>query len=107
MVKVKICGITNLADALAAISYGADALGFLVGQVHPSLSRFITPEEAARIVSQLPPFCSTVLVTHLALAHEILPVAKIATVTTIQFHGTTSSEEANKVRNELAWAKTY
>ena len=57
MVKVKICGITNLEDALMAVEAGADALGFVV--FHGS-SRCIFPENAAAIIRRLPPFVQTV-----------------------------------------------
>jgi phosphoribosylanthranilate isomerase len=52
MVKVKICGITNLKDALAAVEYGADALGFVFA---PS-PRQLTIEKAREIVDRLPPY---------------------------------------------------
>lgn len=48
--KVKICGITNLEDALAAESAGADFLGFIFEDLSP---RFIKPAEAAKIISKL------------------------------------------------------
>ena len=50
MVKVKICGITNLADARSAIEAGADMLGF--NFYRPS-SRFIEPAEVRKIVDAL------------------------------------------------------
>jgi phosphoribosylanthranilate isomerase len=52
-VKVKICGITNLADAMAAADAGADALGFIFCDNSP---RFVTVETAATFARQLPPF---------------------------------------------------
>jgi phosphoribosylanthranilate isomerase len=58
--RVKICGITNLEDAEAAIAAGADALGFILFEKSP---RFIPIEKAIRIVELLPPFVQTVAVT--------------------------------------------
>jgi phosphoribosylanthranilate isomerase len=57
MVRVKICGITNLADAMAAVHAGADALGFVFWEKSP---RYVEIEEAADIIRGLPPFVTTV-----------------------------------------------
>jgi phosphoribosylanthranilate isomerase len=107
VIKVKICGITNVVDALAAISFGADAVGFLVGQVHYSTSTFLSPEQVAEIIRRLPPFCSSVLVTHLSLPEQLLPILKIANVTTLQLHGETTPEEAVQIKKQLPFLKTY
>ena len=56
-IQAKICGITRLEDALSAVAYGADALGFVF---FSGSKRFIQPENARRIVQKLPPFVQTV-----------------------------------------------
>lgn len=84
MVKVKICGITNAADALLAASEGADALGFVFYKASP---RAVAPDEAGRIIRLLPPFVATVGVFVDQPAAEVAEAVKASGVRVLQFHG--------------------
>jgi phosphoribosylanthranilate isomerase len=83
-VKVKVCGITNLDDALAAVDYGADALGFVFYRGSP---RFIPPADAASLIRKLPPFVQTVGVFVNEVAEDIRTVAAMAGIGLVQLHG--------------------
>lgn len=86
MTRIKICGITCLEDAMAAVAAGADALGFVFA---PSPRR-IDPRTAGAIVSALPPFVRTVGVTVDAPPREIEAIVRLARVDVLQFHGNES-----------------
>jgi phosphoribosylanthranilate isomerase len=81
--KVKICGITNLKDALHAIHAGADALGFVFYEKSP---RFITPHDAKQIIDQLPPFVEKVGLFVNQSAKEIEQTAYASHITLAQIH---------------------
>lgn len=103
---VKICGIRRLEDALAALAFGADGLGFLVGRKHHSPD-FLDESDAAAIVAALPPNTSSVLVTHLADPDDIVTLATAIGVTIIQLHGDTSPAQAAVIKHRLPHIKTY
>lgn len=97
MTFVKICGITNLDDALAAIDAGADALGFNFYKPSP---RYVTPETAREIVDQLPKPVLTVGVFVNELSpQDVENLARRASVTAIQLHGDESPDYCHNLTN--------
>ena len=100
MVRVKICGIRNEEDLNTAVAAGADAVCFLVGQVHASPS-VILPGPAARLATALPPYVQPVLVTHLTEPAEILDLVSRTGIYTIQLHGGSTPEQVATLRDKL------
>jgi phosphoribosylanthranilate isomerase len=82
--KVKICGITNGADAAAAIEAGADALGFVF---YPKSPRAITREAARDIIAGLPPFVTTVGVFVNGVADMVKDIKEFCRLDKLQLHG--------------------
>lgn len=90
MVKVKICGITNLEDARLAVEAGADALGFIFVENTP---RFVTPEQVAPIIRRLPPFVTPVGVFWDHARGHVKAVAETCGLRALQFHGDETPED--------------
>ena len=82
MVRVKISGIRTLDAALAAVEAGAHALGFVFAR-----PRRVTPQEAERIIRELPPFVSRVGVFVDVPRQEVLEIAGDCRLDVLQFHG--------------------
>jgi len=97
MTLVKICGITNLEDALAAVDAGADTLGFNFYRPSP---RYIEPEEARRIIEQLPERIFTVGVFVNHTLEYVETILGLTGIRILQLHGDESPEycEALKLR---------
>jgi len=84
MVRVKICGITNVEDALLACELGADAIGLNFYSKSP---RCISPYTASKIIRKLPPFVATVGVFVNWQAAPITALAKALGLAAAQLHG--------------------
>jgi phosphoribosylanthranilate isomerase len=92
MVLVKVCGITNLDDALAAADGGADALGFNFYSRSP---RYIAPEAAQAIIDRLLPNYPRLLTVGVFVNESLDAIKKIAALTgvsALQLHGNETPE---------------
>jgi phosphoribosylanthranilate isomerase len=97
-VKVKICGITNLDDAMAAVDFGADALGFVFFGKSP---RYIPDSQAASIIKRLPSFITTVGVFVNEQPEYIENIIATTGIDVVQLHGTESPEECRLTRRVI------
>ena len=88
-VKVKICGITNYEDAIAAANMGADMLGFNFYRKSP---RYLTPEMAEKIIDRLPGFVDVVGLFVNDPFERIEHVIDQCRLDWIQFHGDETPE---------------
>ncbi len=83
MTRVKVCGITNVDDALAACESGADAIGF----VFADSVRRVTAAAAESITASLPPFVTTVGVFVDAAVEQVRAIAEACRLDLVQLHG--------------------
>lgn len=96
MTLIKICGITNLDDALASVAAGADALGFNFYKLSP---RYITPQNVREILEQLPaPVLTVGVFVNEESPESVRNIATEAGIKALQLHG----EESPRYCQELA-----
>jgi phosphoribosylanthranilate isomerase len=82
--RIKICGITREQDLAAAVAAGADALGFVFYAPSP---RYVTPQRAAQLMSQVPAFVTRVGLFVNESAQTVRSVLAQAPLDLLQFHG--------------------
>jgi phosphoribosylanthranilate isomerase len=97
-VKVKICGITNWADAKRAADAGADFLGFNFYRLSP---RYISPAKARQIVGRLPKRVRAVGVFVNEREEKMLDIARTIGLDMLQLHGDESPSEVASLRRRL------
>jgi phosphoribosylanthranilate isomerase len=100
VIRIKICGITSVAEASLAERYGADAIGLLVGRRHRARD-FVKRDAARRICQSIVPFVTPVLVTHLEEPNEILRLAEAVPCPVLQLHSDLSPSVLATLRDRL------
>jgi phosphoribosylanthranilate isomerase len=104
MVRVKICGITNSADALAAVEAGANLLGF---NFYAKSPRHISEAEAAKIRPQLPKKVEAVGIFVNAPPAEVAGLCKSLKLDAAQLHGDESAEAVSELANRVPVIKAF
>lgn len=102
--RVQIAGIKTVEDALMCVKYDCDAIGLLVGQGHNS-DDFISVNKAKEIIEALPPFVSSVIITHLEDSKEIINILKESKANAVQLHSYIKESEVEKIKQELPYVK--
>lgn len=99
MTLIKICGITNLDDAHAAVAAGADALGFNFYKLSP---RYIAPESAREIINTLPDSILTVGVfVNEGSPEAVRSIANQSGVKAVQLHGDESPDYCRALKSVI------
>jgi len=95
VVRVKICGITNVEDARLCVEAGAHALGFIFVEKTP---RFVTAAQARAIIATLPPFVTPVGIFWDHAPGHVKAVAEECGLAALQFHGNEAPEDLAQYR---------
>lgn len=103
MTFIKICGITDLHDALAAVDAGADMLGFNFYEPSP---RYISPANARAVIEQLPPSILTVGVFVNEPLDMVKSIAEESGLAAVQLHGDESPDYCRELARDLFVIKT-
>ncbi len=93
-IRIKMCGVTRLIDAQAAVSAGIDAIGFIF---HQKSERNINPDKARQIIEQLPPFINTVGVFVDKKLREVEEIIDYCRLAYAQLHGQESPKYCERL----------
>jgi phosphoribosylanthranilate isomerase len=104
MVRVKICGITNAADALAAVEAGANLLGF---NFYEKSARYLTESAAAKIRAQLPENVESVGIFVNASAADIAALCNSLKLRAAQLHGDEPPEAVAELARSVPVIKAF
>jgi phosphoribosylanthranilate isomerase len=104
IVRVKICGVTNWADAKLAVDLGADALGF---NFHPPSPRAVTPAQAWRIIRRLPPMVTAVGVFVNWPAAAVAALAHALHFGAVQLHGHETTQDVRELAGAFRAIKAF
>ena len=97
-IKVKICGMTQLKDALFAVEQGVDAVGFIFYKKSP---RAVTMKTVREIITKLPPLVDTVGVFVNESAERLNKIADYCGLDLVQLHGEESPAFCRKIRRRV------
>ena len=97
-IKVKICGMTQLKDALFAVEQGVDAVGFIFYKKSP---RAVTMKTVREIITKLPPLVDTVGVFVNESAERVNKIADYCGLDLVQLHGEESPAFCRKIRRRV------
>lgn len=100
--RIKVCGMTDMAEANGVVAAGIDALGFIFVEASP---RNIVPEKAREIIASLPPFVDAVGVFVDQELDEVNDIAKYCGLTMVQLHGSESPQYCEGVHARVV--KTF
>src|SRR5689334_22651450 len=96
-IRVKICGLTTLADSLMAVRAGADALGFIF---YPGSRRFVGAGKARDWMMNLPREVTKVAVLVNPTLDDVIETAALPFIDAIQLHGSESPEFCRRIARE-------
>ena len=100
--RIKVCGMTDLAEANGLVAAGVDALGFIFVEASP---RNVNPEKVRKIVASLPPFVDAVGVFVDQELEVVNEIAKYCGLTMVQLHGSESPQYCEAVSGRVV--KTF